>query len=553
MNRNRKIFTLLALAAIAFALVFLALPNFLARGLQSQIGNGLIINGTVRLMVLPSFGIVANGVAITSETGKLKAAIKATTAEIQIPITALLLATLKPSRVILSQADITITMGNNSKTELQPETSHALSIEVKDSALKFGTAKFEGISAEIETSDTGETEIKGKFLRDGQYGNVVLNLASMRRLSEDGSPFDGAITFASTSLTLAGQLRFLDGFVFNGRGDLISWENALKISGALSGTDKTLQWPDADVAINNTIAKGSIAISNDTLIANLVTSSVKVSDFNNLWSEAQFWEFGRTGRFDLEIEDLRLRDVQLGKSSISVTLDDNASQVKLSTVDGIRGQVDLVSDGDGKTMDMKFAGQTIELSKLVPLVFSKGKMVIELAMRSDGKSPAELLSKLSGTAKIALKDSEVLGADVADFVGTISKEVITGWPNKTKKSLLVRAGSAAFQIDDGIAITQDITFSGPGYQVTGGGEIDVLRAAVDLKIDPILIADDKAKLRLPVEIAIVGPWSTPQIQPDIEGILTDPRAAFARLKSEGFVSGSQKRLPKKVPTTTKAN
>ena len=54
--------------------------------------------------------------------------------------------------------------------------------------------------------------------------------------------------------------------------------------------------------------------------------------------------------------------------------------------------------------------------------------------------------------------------------------------------------------------------------------IYLLRRGLDLKARVEVPA-------FPAPVAVKGPWAAPRLYPDIEGILTDPAAAFARLKT----------------------
>ncbi|MGE3874913.1 MAG: AsmA family protein, partial [Parvibaculaceae bacterium] len=81
----------------------------------------------------------------------------------------------------------------------------------------------------------------------------------------------------------------------------------------------------------------------------------------------------------------------------------------------------------------------------------------------------------------------------------------------------------------------------PALTFTGKGEVDLLRQAIDLKVDPQLAvagadAATPQLAKFPVAIQVKGPWAAPRIYPDMPGILEDPASAYAALKKLGLGS-----------------
>jgi AsmA protein len=75
--------------------------------------------------------------------------------------------------------------------------------------------------------------------------------------------------------------------------------------------------------------------------------------------------------------------------------------------------------------------------------------------------------------------------------------------------------------------------------MTGAGTVDLGAKTLTLRVEPKLVlttqgqgrASDPVGFGIPV--AIVGPWASPQIYPDVAGILDNPDAAYAKLKEMG--------------------
>src|SRR5262249_55426178 len=97
----------------------------------------------------------------------------------------------------------------------------------------------------------------------------------------------------------------------------------------------------------------------------------------------------------------------------------------------------------------------------------------------------------------------------------------------------------SFRVANGHATTDDLRLAGPLIRVTGKGSANLVARRLDFRVDPKLVLSlqgqggptDPAGLGVPVVIR--GPWDAPQIYPDVAGILDNPQAAFAKLKSMG--------------------
>ena len=99
--------------------------------------------------------------------------------------------------------------------------------------------------------------------------------------------------------------------------------------------------------------------------------------------------------------------------------------------------------------------------------------------------------------------------------------------------------SASFKIDKGQAQTTDLNLVGPLVKMTGAGTIDLGTKQIGFRVEPKLVmttegqgrASDPVGLGIPVMIE--GPWGAPRIYPEMQGILDNPDAAYAKLKEMG--------------------
>ena len=130
------------------------------------------------------------------------------------------------------------------------------------------------------------------------------------------------------------------------------------------------------------------------------------------------------------------------------------------------------------------------------------------------------------------------------MVSKVSSALSDGWGEGPENLTSFDTASASFEIEDGIARTTDVTVEGPAFQVSGSGEVDMLRQALDFKFDPKLVTGGNETTRLPVQVAVRGSWSAPKIYPDVEGIFDDPEAAYDALRGLGLSGKTFKEIGK---------
>jgi AsmA protein len=99
--------------------------------------------------------------------------------------------------------------------------------------------------------------------------------------------------------------------------------------------------------------------------------------------------------------------------------------------------------------------------------------------------------------------------------------------------------SASFKIDKGQAQTTDLNLVGPLVKMTGAGTIDLGTKQIGFRVEPKLVMTTEGQGRttdpvgLGIPVMIEGPWGAPRIYPEMQGILDNPEAAYAKLKEMG--------------------
>src|SRR5205085_5823636 len=95
------------------------------------------------------------------------------------------------------------------------------------------------------------------------------------------------------------------------------------------------------------------------------------------------------------------------------------------------------------------------------------------------------------------------------------------------------------RIERGQAQTTDLNLVGPLVRMNGAGTIDLGTKLLAFRVEPKLVMTTQGQGRTSdpvgfgIPVMIEGSWSEPRIYPDMQGILDNPDAAYAKLKQMG--------------------
>jgi AsmA protein len=291
--------------------------------------------------------------------------------------------------------------------------------------------------------------------------------------------------------------------------------------------------------------------------ANLVADRIELvpvesrpASRNEPWSDQPF-DFAALRVFEANINvsarELVFRNIRLASADIACQLSGGLMSLQLSRAEFYGGPVQgkIVIDAASRTPRY---GASLDFSRVnaLPLLtdaadFShlEGRLQAKLDVTAEGPSPAAVVSSLGGTAQFSLEDGAVRDANLPGMIRALSNQTLQGWQEKGRESTELTNLVAAFRIADGKAITDDLRMAGPLIRVTGTGSANLVARTLDFRVEPKLVLSlqgqggpsDPAGLGVPVMVR--GTFSDPQIYPDVAGILDNPDAAFARLKTMG--------------------
>lgn len=168
-----------------------------------------------------------------------------------------------------------------------------------------------------------------------------------------------------------------------------------------------------------------------------------------------------------------------------------------------------------------------------------GRMQAKVSVRSSGTSERAIMSNVAGTAFVVFQDGAIRGLNVAQMIRSLTASTLSGWQESDEKATDLSQLSASFKIEKGQAQTTDLNLVGPLVKMTGVGTIALDTKQIGFRVEPKLVMTTEGQGRAAdpvgfgIPVMIEGPWGAPRIYPEMQGILDNPDAAYARLKEMG--------------------
>ena len=245
--------------------------------------------------------------------------------------------------------------------------------------------------------------------------------------------------------------------------------------------------------------------------------------------------------------ELNIGDARFTPAAIEATLTSGVLKAQVTNLGAYEGN----ANGD-LTVDVSTANPTYTMRadltgvRALPLLqgiadFDRldGRMQAKISVRSSGTSQRAIMSNMAGTAFVVFQDGAIKGLNVAQMIRSLTASTLSGWQDSAEKATDLSQLSASFKIDKGQAQTTDLNLVGPLVKMTGAGTIDLGTRQIGFRVEPKLVMTTEGQGRLTdpvglgIPVMIEGPWGSPRIYPEMQGILDNPDAAYAKLKQMG--------------------
>ena len=549
------------LVALAAAAYFALSPGFAVTQVQDYVtrmtGRSLAVTGGAHLELAPALAIRLDGVSLGNPAGMDGNIMSARSLRLPVRFIDLIQRRIDSNLVSLveprfsfvideaGQANWVMT-GGPSPLRLALENASVAYLDLRNGQ-SYGVSD---VNAAALLSATGELNLDGSAQVNGAFTRFQAYVKSPARIAADGSPFDLTLAAPALQASLTGRLATAAKLSLAGQaslsgGDLrqaLRWAGAplggkrgfktFAVSGRLDGQGEAFTLTDAAVRLDGLSATGRVGLDlappTPVFLADLVTGRVDVGDYIEPPATAD-WDgrplglvnaLGLDAQLSLAMDDLVVRGFATGPAKLTGSL---VSGKFMAQLEAEKLKADMTLGNGGFTLGLR--------TERPVFGWLTGSYGVALKVAGTGASEQEIVSTLKGDAEINATTGSLRGIDVRAAVAKAGAAVLDGWPSGGTTAFDTAA--AKFTLADGIATVVAMSLDGASVRLTGRGEIDLLRRALDLKFDPRFVTGGTSSSGLPVAVVVRGAWAAPKIYPDVPDILVDPESAYLALKAMG--------------------
>jgi AsmA protein len=316
-------------------------------------------------------------------------------------------------------------------------------------------------------------------------------------------------------------------------------------------------WASVDAA-SKPLVKLDLDFQRLDLAASARTDASTSQSLQHGWSNASFDLNGLNyvdAQARISAAEINIGDAHFAPAAIDATLAGGVLKARFANLGAYGGQAsgDVIVDASAASPVYTLRSDLSGVRAL-PLLrsaadFDKldGKLQAKLALRSTGQSQRAIMANLDGTVFALFQDGAIKGLNVAQMIRSLTASPLSGWQEGKEQNTDLTQLSASFRVEKGQATTSDLNLVGPLVRMTGAGTIDLGTQMLAFRVEPKLVMTTEGQGRaadpvgLGIPVVIDGPWAEPRIYPEMQGILDNPEAAYAKLKEMGkglFAGGS---------------
>jgi uncharacterized protein involved in outer membrane biogenesis len=214
-----------------------------------------------------------------------------------------------------------------------------------------------------------------------------------------------------------------------------------------------------------------------------------------------------TGAAGLDLQDAHA-SVKLHDGDLLVG--DVAARYQLGRVvgelhlDARRPEPELSLDVDARAIDL---GRVMSQFDAEP--DASGLIDLQLRLRSEGRTPDEILAALEGSTRLVLRDGSTASKYARRFVVNLTQ--LTFPTLRTRKAPRIGCAVAEFDLEAGVATVRTLLLEEGEITVTGSGEVDLVRGVYDLELEPT--TTNPGVVSMAPRVRVVGALADPQFNP----------------------------------------
>ena len=558
---------LAVLIVAAAALLVIGIPSGLVTSaiqarIERETGYRIAIAGATRLGFWPSLNVTVHDVTLSDPADReVSDRLKIGGVEATIPLRSLLTGDMQISELTIDRPVLRVPLLrerskriDNSTRSTSSSSSGAKSLPVFHLTITDGTIAFtnprdrvedriDGIDAEARSGADRQIDVAGSA-RLGEHPLKFAIRATAPAVLADRQNIPVELTVDAPDLLRQS---------LSGKAEARLNGSVLMING-LSGTFGDSQfngWASADFA-----SKPFVKVDLDFQRLDFGTPSRGKSQqlsrqvSQEPWSDAKIDVSGLNyvdAQLRISAAELGIGDARFAPVAVDATLGSGMLKATFSHFGVYGGQADgeLGIDATGSIPAFALRADLNGVQAL-PLLSSAadfdkldGKMQAKIAVGASGESQRAIISNLGGSVSTSFQDGAIRGINVAKMIRSLTSGTLSGWQDGKDQTTDLSQLSASFQIERGQATTRDLVLVGPLVRMSGAGTVDLANKSMGFRVEPKLVMTIEGQggaanpVGLGIPVIVRGPWSAPDIYPDMAGILDNPDAAYAKLREMG--------------------
>jgi AsmA protein len=572
-------------ATVILVLVFgswlILSPGWAVGLLQDQVsrklGRELKVAGSVHVEFSPALALRLDRVSLTGASAEDDDFITASSLRVPIHLSGLFAHNADLSKITLRDAQIGLVideLGRASWPETAPSQPASIQLLLENASVRFFDQRstqafsFSAANLAIGISDSGELTLEGAATINRQHAKLQAYVKNLTRLSGTGSPAELSLEAPALSVDFNGRLATAEGLGLAGTVTLsgpdlrqaLRWAGgaaggtlglkAFTLTGGLDATARAFGVHQAEMTVDGISGKGDVTLDfrgeTPKLQAVVTTDAIDLDKYIPASGVASDWGTaplnfsalrGIDGAVTIDAKNLAYSGAALGPSKIAANLVAGRLDTRIVSASS---ETSILLDGstplDSFALVLSSKGSAAQLlGAIAGISWLDGQTQFNATLAGSGNTQQEMISTLKGEAQVKVTDGRLRGFGVAQGLAAVAREMQNGWPGVGKGETPFNSLAASFTVGDGIANMKTFKLESPDLSMSGAGEIDLLRRAVDLRVDPRLVTATSGETAgLPVAIVVKGPWGSPRIYPDMANIVANPKAAYEALKSIGL-------------------
>jgi len=234
----------------------------------------------------------------------------------------------------------------------------------------------------------------------------------------------------------------------------------------------------------------------------------------------------------LAVGDLRFQKMQFANGQLALNLTNGVADARLSRVSlyGGAGAAHLVVDARGATTKLTTEIDVANVEALPMLTAAigfdriEGKGALKASLAGHGRSQADIMRTLAGSASFNFNDGAWRGVNLAQVARTVQAAISGASAGAAAKTDFAEF-AATFAVAGGVANTTDLRLLNPFVRLDGTGAVDIGGQTINMRIAPRAVRSiegqggraDVQGLGAPFRIS--GPWTKPAFAPDFGNLV----------------------------------